>query len=129
MQTDIQTRSSQYFASLLQGRSNNDAACTTRCADDGKIWRGRVLRNYHGLPDIPLCVHVFLVWSVSLKGCRTYGVLVPCHTCDFVARQSRASKSRVKVARQNRRCDMALITQLAHVITAVCNFTVLHCNV
>jgi len=28
--------------------------------------------------------------------------------CDFVARQSRASKSRVKVARQNRRCDIGL---------------------
>jgi len=28
--------------------------------------------------------------------------------CDFVARQSRATKSRDKIARQNRRCDMAL---------------------
>jgi len=28
--------------------------------------------------------------------------------CDFVARQSRASESRVKVARQNRRCDIGL---------------------
>ena len=33
---------------------------------------------------------------------------MPCHTCDFVARLCRASESRVKVARQNRRCDMAL---------------------
>jgi len=34
--------------------------------------------------------------------------LVPCHTCDFVARLCRASESRGKVARWNRRCDMAL---------------------
>jgi len=29
----------------------------------------------------------------------THATLVPCHTCDFVARQSRATKSRNKIAR------------------------------
>ena len=41
-------------------------------------------------------------WKFVLK------TLVPCHTCDFVARLCRATLSRDKIARQNRRCDKAL---------------------
>ena len=65
------------------------------------------------------CSHLeFSVVGRTVASLTTAKLLVPCHTCDFVARLwratkshaaiCRASESRDKIARQNRRCDMAL---------------------
>ena len=59
-------------------------------------------------------------WSASATAGTV--VLVPCHTCDFVERFCRATLTRDKIARQNRRCDMALTRQINCLRPLTCNW-------